>query len=126
SHLNFSPLGPILRILRRQARYVVVTYGVDAWKRPSGPVLWSLRRAAQVWTISNFTQQQLLSATGLSPNRVFVVPLALTPSQLQRLEAGRSQGETVAISHRRILCVSRLSRGEQKGIDYLLEAFAKV
>ena len=122
NHINFSPLAILFRVLKPSVRMVVLAYGVDAWQRP-GLLRWlGLRVVDQVWSISRYTADRLTAVTGIDPNRVIVIPLALPPQSAQAL-AGLSAPEDSSIE---VLTVSRLWHGEDKGVDHLIQALVAV
>lgn len=123
NHLNLSPVAVAYRLLRPRGRLVAWAYGMEAWERPSRWQRLGLRLVDQVWSISDYTARRFTAVAGFPPERVVLVPLALTP---ERAAALSRKHETAANNNCDVLTVTRLSvrHGQGKGVDHLIEAMA--
>ena len=136
-HVNYAPMGLLLKRLRPNLRYGVVVHGVEAWSRLPRIRRRALRHADFVMSVSEYTKRQVVEANGVNPERVYLLPntLASESDGTGRSgdgatgrrgdgETGRS-GEPDAARHKpiRLLSVCRLDAREQyKGIDTVIRA----
>ncbi|MFS8085362.1 MAG: glycosyltransferase family 4 protein [Acidobacteriota bacterium] len=118
-HVNYAPFGLMLKRFQPQARYGVVLYGIDAWRRLPPIRRRALQKADFLIAISETTKKNAVAANELDETRVHVLPNALEwPAE--SLGAVPSTGK-------RLLSVCRLERSEQyKGVDTTLRAVARV
>jgi len=140
-HVNYAPMGLLLKRLRPNLRYGVVVHGVEAWSRLPRIRRRALRHADFVMSVSEYTKRQVVEANGVNPQRVYLLPntLASESDGTGRSgdgatgrrgdgETGRS-GEPDAARHKpiRLLSVCRLDAREQyKGIDTVIRALPAV
>jgi phosphatidylinositol alpha-1,6-mannosyltransferase len=125
-HVNYAPMGLLLKRLRPNLRYGVMVHGVEAWSRLPRMRRRALRNADFVMSVSDYTKRQVVEANGVHPERVFLLPNTLgwecseTVGRRDR-ETGRS-GEAI-----RLLSVCRLDARERyKGIDTVIKALPSV
>ncbi len=129
-HVNYAPLGLVLKRLRPKLRYGVIAYGIEAWDRLSFTKRLALGRADFVVSISKFTKERLSQINEIEASAIKLVPpsLDLDPrdsSELgARLAAPTLQAEAKGV---KLLSVCRLEQGERyKGIDTVIEALPAV
>jgi len=122
-HVNHSPIGLMLKLLKRRIRYGVTAHGIEAWKKlPLGQRI-AMRQADFVASVSEYTKRQLVELNGLDANRIQVVPdtLESQPEWNGNTIRSRSADDFV------ILTVCRLSAAEQyKGVDTVIRALPNV
>lgn len=123
-HVNYAPLGWLLKKLRPQSRYGVMLYGVDAWRR----LPWTKRRALQradfLISISDYTKQRAVESNALIADQVFLLPNALESIVAEPPEAESSAPAGAATI---LLSVCRLEQNEQyKGVDNVIEILPEV
>ncbi len=119
-HVNYAPLGLLLKRLRPNLRYGVVVHGVEAWSRLSRIKRRALRAADFLTSVSEFTKRQVVEVNGVNPERVFVLPNTLAWDDSR---VAKSAWE----KRLRILSVCRLDAREQyKGVDRVLETLPAV
>lgn len=124
-HVNLSPLGLLLRLVRPAMKYWVVTHGMEVWMplpmiRRSG-----LRHAQGVISVSSYTAGQMVIAQGLDPQRVSVVYAALDPSFIQT--ASDVNIPSLPPKNRMLLTVGRLMSSEPgKGVDSVIKILPEV
>ena len=121
-HANLAQLAPLARTFGR-CPHIVSTYGEEVWQRLSHGKRLALRQAAQVWSISRFTADEMSAAQALAPDGIRVIPLALEPEWLRlgsEASRGPDRGDRCAP---RLLSVSRLvPEARDKGIDRVLRS----
>ena len=123
-HVNYAPMGLLLKRLRPNLRYGVMVHGVEAWSRLPRIRRRALRNADFVMSVSDYTKRQVVEANGVNPEHVYFLPNTLG---WDGNEAGRrGDGETGRIRKgTRFLSVCRLDAREQyKGIDTVIKALA--
>jgi phosphatidyl-myo-inositol dimannoside synthase len=125
-HINYAPLGLLLKRLRPNLRYGVMVHGVEAWSRLPRIRRRALRNADFVMSVSDYTKRQVVEANGVNPENVYLLPNAL---RWDGSETGRrGEGETGRVGKTtRFLSVCRLDAREQyKGIDTVINALPAV
>lgn len=119
-HIAQLPVAWLCRRLNPSLRYVLVAHGLEVWRRFSLAERLALRRAHQVWCVSEHTRQQLLAHSAVDPGRAVVLPNALDPV-LQPAEAPAPATGSV------LLTLSRLTFADRyKGVDHLIEVLPEV
>lgn len=119
-HVNLSILG---MLSRNSSPYVVIGHGIEVWTPLPLLRRQALRRATEVWPVSNFTGEMIEAVHAVPTNRVRVVQNCLDPEwELAR------PGPTTEVSDGRYgLAVSRLGLGDTyKGMDTVIRAFSRV
>src|SRR5271163_2974308 len=79
-HVNLTPLGLLLRLLRPRITYWVVAHGVEVWESLPVHRRLGLRHAQRVLSVSAYTTSQMVEVQKLDPRRVFLLPPALDPA----------------------------------------------
>jgi glycosyltransferase involved in cell wall biosynthesis len=125
-HLHQLPVAWLLSLARPGLRYVLVAHGIEVWRPYSWIERRSLRGAARILCISEFTRRQVLRFDpGLDPARLVVVPNSFDPG----FETAGTAPETAARSAGGpvILTVARLTKADTyKGVDTVIEAMPRV
>lgn len=124
-HVNYAPVGLLLKRLRPSLRYGVMVHGVEAWSRLPRIRRTALRNADFVMSVSEYTKREVVEANGVNPERVYLLPNALA---WDSSETGRSdQPDAAGKRPTRLLSVCRLDAREQyKGIDTVIKALPAV
>lgn len=117
-HVNFAVVGSLFP--GRSKRYSVVAHGVDVWERLSLTRRIALRRAAEVWPVSDYTARVVCRLHGVHPHRTRVIQNCLDPFwPVSSLAHGPES--------RFALAVSRLSASDRyKGLEVTIRAFARL
>lgn len=118
-HLFMAPLAALVAWLK-DAKLIVQTHGIEAWRRPSRMQRAALERANLVLCVSRHTRAAVLSWAAIAPERVLVVSNtvreAFTPGPAQR-PAWTGDGKKI------LLTVARMdSRERYKGHDRVIAA----
>lgn len=123
-HVNYAPLGLLLRQLQPQLRYGVMMYGVDVWTPLSRLRGHALRQADFAISISDYTKQQAVEVNGVEAERVYLLPNALEWDADEANEVSPAPSLPLLT---RLLTVSRLDETERyKGVDTVIEALPTV
>lgn len=123
-HVNYAPLGLMLKRLQPEFRYGVMVHGVEVWSRLSRMKRAALRGADFVMSVSDYTRQQVVELSGVDRDRVYLLPNALTWVSDSDSTAGESAKESTGP---RLLSVCRLEAGERyKGVDTVIKALPAV
>lgn len=122
-HVNYAPLGLMLRRLQPQLRYGVLMYGVDVWRPLPKLRRLALHKADFTISISDFTKRLAVEANGLEAGRVHLLPNAL---EWDTIETATSDAPSLPAGTR-LLTVCRLDETERyKGVDTVIEALPLV
>jgi phosphatidylinositol alpha-1,6-mannosyltransferase len=130
-HVNYAPLGAILKRLQPKLRYGVFAYGVDVWDKLTKVRAYSLRQADFVVSISEYTKQILIGTNGVSADNIRLAPPSLE-EDLEIESEPNSPIEQVANADNAspqitLLSVCRLELSERyKGVDKVIEALPTV
>lgn len=128
-HVNYAPLGPILRRLSPNLRYGVFVYGVDAWDRLTVTRRRALKQANFVISISEYTKQKMIEVNGICGDSTHVVPPSLeydcesvdlppAPMVANRIPEARDIN---------LLSVCRLDASERyKGVDTVIQSLPAI
>jgi len=123
-HVNYAPLGAMLKRLQPSMRYGVILYGIDAWNRL--PVLRrrALQKADFIISISDYTRRKAVQSNELDPRRTDLLLNALEWVD-ERGVGGPASAP--AIQGTRLLSVCRLEESERyKGVDKVIEALPAI
>lgn len=121
-HVNYAPLGLLMRKLQPSLRYGVFLYGIDAWARLSPLRLRALRKADFTVSISEYTRQRAIEINEIESSRAHLLPNALECSV-----APRGKESEAPDSGKTLLTVCRLDSTEKyKGVDTVIKALPAV
>jgi len=122
-HVNYAPLGCVLKSVQPKMRNGVMLYGIEAWQRLPLLRRRALQRADFLIAISDYTKQRAIEANSLKPERIYVLPNALE-WEVEPTSIVTQSPTNVATS---LLSVCRLEQTEQyKGVDTVIEALPYV
>lgn len=121
-HIGQAPVAWVLRRLGLIRSYILVLYGIDAWRR----VHWLKRQAAgsaaHIVAITWYTAREFCKHNGVALERFRIISPVLAEDQIDQL----SRVPQNKSSELRVLTVGRLSIDDRpKGIDTLIEAVGK-
>jgi glycosyltransferase involved in cell wall biosynthesis len=122
-HLGPSPLGLLLKGAGRVQSYLVVLYGVEAWRRVSWSKRWAARRADAVIAITSWTAREFARLNGIPEDRLRIIPPSLCADERSPRPADgfRLRGAF------KLLCVARQDASERyKGFETIFEALARM
>lgn len=120
-HINYAPLGPVLKRMQPRIRYGVMLYGIEAWRQLPLLKRHALQRADFLISISGYTKRKAAEVNGLDLKKIDLLPNALEWSEYQRPTTHETG------SGARLLSVCRLDRNEQyKGVDKVIEVLPEV
>jgi phosphatidyl-myo-inositol dimannoside synthase len=126
AHVHFAPLIFAFRMVGADASCRVAAHGIDVWKPLNPRLLFGLRRAQEVWCVSDYTRQRMLAEnpTLADGPKFKVLPNTLGPSYPSSRESG---GELELPPGKMLLCVSRMSAEEPyKNVELLIRAMPEV
>lgn len=122
-HVNYAPLGWLLKRLQPQVRLGVLLYGIEAWTQLPALKKRSLQQADFLVAISEYTKQKACAANGLNSERIDILPNALNWTTDETANGHRSAASDAI----QLLSVCRLDRSERyKGVDTVIEALPEV
>lgn len=121
-HVYLSPLMTLARLLNPGVKTAVVAYGIEVWRPLSQLQRRALRRADVVLAISDYTKDELVRRSGVSPEKIRVVPCALDPHWKVAAAAASHEPATPVL-----LSVTRLVKEDRyKGIDDVIRSLPAV
>lgn len=123
-HINLLPLA-WLAARRYRAPLVLFIYGIDAWKPPTRWLpAFLLNHVTRVVSISEVTKQRFLAWSGLSPNKVSVVPNAIHLEEFSPAPKDAGLVKRYGLNGKRVLMtLGRMVSAERyKGFDEVIEA----
>ncbi len=127
-HLHFSPLALALRE-SFGTPYVLMAYGIEAWRNNSALRRKSLQKADLILAISRYTRDWLIEKEGVNPERVQILAPTYTAQQFsigskpQRL----LQKYNLTAQTPVILTICRLAEEERyKGYDQIIKAMPRI
>lgn len=116
-HIGQVPVAWLMRKLGLIQSYILVLYGLEAWKRAEWFDMWGVQGATCIVAITKHTAQEFCKRNGVPLNRVQVIPPTLAEEKIEVPCGGQGLRDSLSI-----LTVGRLSAGEYKGIDTLINA----
>lgn len=123
-HVNYAPLGSMLKLIQPRLRFGVILYGIDAWQQLTGLRRRALLKADFLISISEYTKQRAIESNGLDGSRIHLLPNALEWTHHQLLGAPSEYRDTGSTC---LLSVCRLQKNERyKGVDKVIEALPQV
>jgi phosphatidyl-myo-inositol dimannoside synthase len=135
-HVNYAPLGLLLKLLQPRLRYGVMLYGIEAWQRLPRLRALALRQADFMISISDYTKQRAVETNGLSADRIHLLANALewddrTGPDIDSQESvptkSFSSSGHQATDRVNMLSVCRLDQYERyKGVDKIIEVLGQV
>jgi phosphatidyl-myo-inositol dimannoside synthase len=136
-HVNYAPLGWLLKKLHPKMRYGVMAHGVDVWSRLPWLKRHALQRADFITSVSEYTKAKLIDVNGVCPTRVYNLPNAIgsSGSDQTRLEdqeperiSGSDEQESEQVTNGTVLLsVCRFDASERyKGVDTVIKVLPAV
>ena len=128
-HINYAPLGMMLKSLRPSLRYGVMVHGVEAWVRLPLLKRLALQHADFITAVSKFTRTKVAELNGLKRDRIRIVPNTIEWSINAEAEKSASVARAFGICSKStlLLSVCRLEATEKyKGVDTVIAALPSV
>jgi phosphatidylinositol alpha-1,6-mannosyltransferase len=123
-HVNYAPLGWLLKRLQPHMRYAVILYGIEAWQQLPLLRRRALQQADFMISISEYTKRRAVEANVLTAHRVHLLPNAL---EWTNVKPASAVTQVPATAGTRLLSVCRLEQAEQyKGVDNVIEALPEI
>lgn len=123
-HVNYAPLGLLMRFLQPSLRYGVMVHGVDVWSRLSGIRRRALQKADFITSVSDHTTNRAVKVNRIDHRLVYLLPNALEWRAGKDDEQGPSD---IVANTKRLLTVCRFSKEERyKGVDTVIEALPEI
>lgn len=117
-HLGQVPVAWVLRSLGLIESYILVLYGIEAWKKAAWLDRQAARSARCIVAITEYTAQEFCKHNGIPFDRTRIIPPTLAEEKIELRVYRQRIGTDLAI-----LTVGRLSMDDRyKGIETLIEA----
>jgi phosphatidylinositol alpha-1,6-mannosyltransferase len=123
-HIRLLPVAWLASLLTGAPLWVMI-FGIDAWDRPGNPLLvWLVRRAQRVISISDVTTARFQSWAHVAPGRLRLLPCIVDLDRFRPGPANPDLAARYSISGKRVLFTfGRLVSAERaKGMDEVMEA----
>lgn len=124
-HINFLPLGILLKLLKPRSSVVVIAHGIEVWGDPefrryrwweSFALRWFV---SNIVSVSDFTAGKIVEHTGYSVKNIILFPNVIDADDLTPDLGCRSAAS--------ILTVTRLGNSERKkNVDVVIAAVAEL
>jgi glycosyltransferase involved in cell wall biosynthesis len=128
-HVALAPLAAVLHFWYGTP-FWVACYGFEVWQRLPPLKLAAVKRAALVYSISQFTAQRLREANGIEPSKIKLLYNAIPAEFAALLTSPSNIGGSAPVrggDERLLLSVGSLSQGYgYKGIDTVIRALPKI
>ena len=122
-HLHLSPVAWGLKKMGFIRSYILVTYGIEAWREATFLDQRAARCATYIVTISDYTAREFCSHNGIPRYHCRIVPPSLSEEEI----GCPTPAYASTNAQLKVLTVGRLSTGDRnKGIDFLIRGVAKV
>jgi phosphatidyl-myo-inositol dimannoside synthase len=120
-HVGLGPVALVLSLIRLIRSYVIVLYGVDAWRRLNRLDQWAARRAAAIVAVSRYTALRFGRTNAIDPARIDIIAPCMEVTDRGTRQPAQDSDHSL-----RVLTVSRLVSGDRdKGVDKLLKAIRR-
>jgi phosphatidyl-myo-inositol dimannoside synthase len=121
-HVNYAPIGRLLRTFQPRLKYGVFVYGIDVWD--TLPILkrTALRQADFIVSISDYTKRVCAEVNRVAPERFCLLPNAVVDVKSLPAIGGYPTSEAI-----RLLTVCRVDASERyKGVDTVISSLPLV
>lgn len=131
SHINLLLVAKLISIFKPRHRFILFAHGIEVWdKLPT----WKgnfIRNKVEVWAVSNYTKQKMMTEHGLSPQQIQVLNNSLSPFLVltNSFEKPHHLIERYQLDIEKpiLYTLNRLSSSEKyKGYDTVIGALAKL
>lgn len=128
AHPNLAPIVQAMHIVAPRMKSIVCTHGIEVWERLARMRRRALQAATLVLAPSRATAEYVVSAQGVAPERVRVLPWALDPDFVTKDSLDPATGLPAEFPRGRvILTVGRwLATERYKGMDTLIQALPRL
>ncbi len=121
-HVNYAPLGMLVRRLRPRLRYGISAHGNDVWLRLSNFRRRALQKADFIMSVSEDTYLRAEQVNGHIEGRQYILPNALPWAEDSIVCDSSPKGTNLLM-----LSVGRLAADEgRKGVDTVIEAIPRI
>ncbi|MDH5233081.1 MAG: glycosyltransferase family 4 protein [Gammaproteobacteria bacterium] len=121
-HLYMAPLAAILAKMFNYRLWLQV-HGIEAWKKPSALIRWSVEQSDLITSVSRYTRKELLRWANIDPNRVKVIPNTLREQFCYQKKLTTVISNDIFSGKQILLTVSRLNAAERyKGHDLVINS----
>ena len=124
--VDFGPLVPFARFLRRSTPILTLAHGIEVWERLPPQRRVALHAADRILAVSDYTAGRIASQQGVARACIDVVPPPLDPGLEQEAEAWRngSRGQPARSS---MLSIARMNVIDApKGVERVIEALPAI
>ncbi|MBI5079273.1 glycosyltransferase family 4 protein [Candidatus Wolfebacteria bacterium] len=127
SHINFRPIASFCSKIFK-VPYILLTYGIDVWGKPSESEKNFVENSKLATTISNFTKNKLLNNYSGLENKIFILPNSIDISEFYPKDKNKRLVEKYNLEGKKVIfTLTRLSALEKyKGYDKMIEALPAI
>lgn len=125
-HIHLAPLAAFLASQNHIPMWLQL-HGWEAWRQPSRAERWAAERARLITSVSRYTRRRFLSAVGIDPSRVRVLPNTVDPAFSPGLKSNALLDRYGLRGKFVVLTVGRLDPHERcKGHDKIIKALPEI
>ncbi len=131
SHINLLPVAKLITFFKPKQRIVMFAHGIEVWDPLPKWKTKFLQERVQVWAVSNYTRDKMITQHQISPQQIKVLNNCLSPflqlpthfEKPKELLEKYQIGKNVPV----IFTLNRLSASEKyKGYDKVIMALGKL
>lgn len=130
-HIKLAPLGLLLSWLFPRKKSILIVHGIEVWRPLNRWALTFLRCVGEIWSVSDFTRQDMVQRHEIDPERIKIFtntldPFFSIPASFGKPDYLRDRYGLRA-ENKVIFSLARLSSTEKfKGYDQVIQALPQL
>ncbi|MEO1450589.1 MAG: glycosyltransferase family 4 protein [Bacteroidota bacterium] len=130
-HIKLAPLGLLLSLLFPRKKSVLIVHGIEVWRPLNKIALRFLNRVGEIWSVSDFTRQDMVQRHGIDADRIRIFTNTLDPFFSIPQSFGKpeylQERYGLGPENKVIFSLARLSSTEKfKGYDQVIQGLPKL
>lgn len=131
SHINLLSVAKLISLFKPKQKIILFAHGIEVWDKLSNWKTKFLQQKIQIWAVSNYTRDKMLSQHQIAPDRIKVLNNCLSP--FLKLPATFDKPKNLLEKYQLnentpvLFTLNRLSASEKyKGYDTVITALGKM
>ena len=130
-HINMAAVIRTVKRFNSDLKYILIVHGIEVWGEMKGNKLWLLQNADRIISVSNYTKNQLITYSGINPDKITVLHNCLDPFFPKKLDTNKptylTERYQLKACSKIILTVTRINKHEgYKGYDRVIEVLGRI